>query len=61
MHLIPLLTKYSLKSDRFRVRKLMDDGSLSYLLDVAQVDVAVESQLEGNDVALTFVRDIRSW
>ena len=54
MHLIALLTKYSLKSGGFRVRKLMGAGSLSYLFEVAQSDVTVGPQLEGNDVALMF-------
>lgn len=60
MHLIALLTQYSLKSGGFRVRELMGAGSLSYPLELAQFDVTVGSQLQGNDVALTFVRDIRS-
>lgn len=43
------------------MRKLKGAGSFSYLLEVAQFDVTVGPQLEGNDIALTFVRDIRSW
>lgn len=61
MHLSALLTKYSLKSGGFRVRKLTGAGSLSNLLEVAHHDVTVRLELEGNDVALTFVRDSRSW
>lgn len=59
MLLIALLTKYSLKSGGLRVGKLMGAGSLFYLLGVAQFDVTVGPQLEGNDIALTFVRDNR--
>lgn len=61
MHFMALLTKYSLKSGGFRVRKLMGAGSLSHLLEEAQFDVTVGPQQEGNDVALMFVRDRRSW
>lgn len=53
MHLIALLTQYSFRSGGFRVRKLMDAGSLFDLLEVTHNDVIIRAQQEGNDAAPT--------
>lgn len=56
-----IVDKILTKSCGFTARKLMGAGSLSNPLDVAHYDVTIRPDLEGNDVALTFVRDLRSW
>lgn len=53
MHLIALLTQYSFRSGGFRVRNVMDAGSLFDLLEVTHHDVIIRAQLAGNDVALS--------
>lgn len=51
-----MLTKYSLRSGGVGDKRLMGGGSLSYLLELEELNVTVGPQI--NNLLLTWLRDM---
>lgn len=51
-----MLTKYSLRSGGVGIKRLMGGGSLSYLLELEELNVTVGPQI--NNLLLTWLRDM---
>lgn len=51
-----MLTKYSLRSGGVGIKRLMGGGSLSYLLELEELNVTVGPQI--NNLLLAWLRDM---